>query len=354
MATFRMKFVQAYADRHGKMRYYYRRPGFPRVALTGEPGSTAFAKAYEAASGQAPRRIGAERIVQGTFAALIVDYYETEAFTKLGAISRKTRRNVLERFRETFGTMAVRDMTPAKLDEVLEGTTNLKGVRDALRLLFKLAFRRGLIAVSPMDGLRLPKKAKTGFRPWTEADIALYCEKWPTGSRERLALALLLYTAQRRDDARAMGRQHLQDGGLRVRQHKTGAELLIPIHPDLQAELDQIPRTQLSFLQTQYGQPFSAAGFGQWFGEKAQEAGCPKGCTAHGLRKAACRRLAEAGCTERQIMAISGHQNPAEVSTYVKGADQIRLAREAMDKVESGTKPSNPGEPVRQSGRNVQ
>jgi hypothetical protein len=253
MATFRMKFVQAYADRHGKMRYYYRRPGFPRVALTGEPGSTAFAKAYEAASGQAPRRIGAERIVQGTFAALIVDYYETEAFTKLGAISRKTRRNVLERFRETFGTMAVRDMTPAKLDEVLEGTTNLKGVRDALRLLFKLAFRRGLIAVSPMDGLRLPKKAKTGFRPWTEADIAaLLREVAHRLTRAACAGAPALHRPAPRRRPRhgppaSTGRQACM-----CVQHKTGAELLIPIHPDLQAELDQIAqgRSSASFRRS--------------------------------------------------------------------------------------------------------
>jgi integrase len=61
---------------------------------------------------------------------------------------------------------------------------------------------------------------------------------------------------------------------------------------------------------------------------------------AHGLRKAACRRLAEAGCSEKQIAAISGHASLNEVARYTKAADQVRLARDAMTKIAtSGVKP---------------
>jgi integrase len=101
-----------------------------------------------------------------------------------------------------------------------------------------------------------------------------------------------------------MGRQHVRAGKIRVVQSKTGTPLWIPLHPELAAEVALAPKDQLTFLQTQYGKPFSPAGFGNWFGEKAQDAGCPEGCTAHGLRKAGSRRLAEAGCTPHQIMAI--------------------------------------------------
>ena len=54
------------------------------------------------------------------------------------------------------------------------------------------------------------------------------------------------------------------------------------------------------------------------------------GCTPHGLRKAACRRLAEAGASANEIMAISGHATLKELVRYTKAADQARLARNAM------------------------
>jgi hypothetical protein len=53
---------------------------------------------------------------------------------------------------------------------------------------------------------------------------------------------------------------------------------------------------------TAAGAPFSAAGFGNFFREWCNEAGLYS-CTAHGLRKAQLRRLAEAGCSEHQITA---------------------------------------------------
>jgi integrase len=61
-------------------------------------------------------------------------------------------------------------------------------------------------------------------------------------------------------------------------------------------------------------------------------AGLSSACTFHGLRKAACRRLAEAGCTVHEIAAISGHASLAEIERYTRAADQERLARMAMDK----------------------
>ena len=55
-----------------------------------------------------------------------------------------------------------------------------------------------------------------------------------------------------------------------------------------------------------------------------------------GLRKAAARRLAEAGCTAHQIAAITGHRTLAEVQRYTQAADQGRLARDAMARIKGG------------------
>ncbi|MFX6357469.1 tyrosine-type recombinase/integrase, partial [Acinetobacter baumannii] len=55
-------------------------------------------------------------------------------------------------------------------------------------------------------------------------------------------------------------------------------------------------------------------------------------CKAHGLRKAAARRLAEAGCSASEIAAITGHKTLAEVERYTRAADQERLARQAIQR----------------------
>jgi integrase len=146
----------------------------------------------------------------------------------------------------------------------------------------------------------------------------------------RLALALLLYTAQRRSDVVVMGRQHVRDGVLIVRQGKTGRLVEIPIHSTLAEILAGTPSEHLTFLTTGAGKPFSAAGFGNLFREWCDEAALPQHCSAHGLRKAACRRLAEAGCTEHQIAAISGHLSLSEIQRYTRAASRAKMARAAI------------------------
>ena len=86
----------------------------------------------------------------------------------------------------------------------------------------------------------------------------------------------------------------------------------------------------MTFLTTAFGKPFTAAGFTNWFREMCNEAGLPKGTSAHGLRKATCRRLAEAGRSANEIAAISGHESLREIERYTKAADQARMARAAI------------------------
>ena len=344
MATFRLMYVKAYTDRHGRRRHYFRRPGYPSLSLPGEPGSKVFAEAYEAAMASVPRRIGEGRTLPGTFSALIVEYYDSTAYQRIKDITKATYRNALERFRRDFGDMPIRAMTPARLDTLLDTLAAKPGaqqtLRKVLRLILKMAVRRRLLATNPMEGLRLPRKAIKGFRAWDEGDIAAYEAKWPHGSRERLALALLLYTGQRRSDIVGMGRQHIKAGRIRVIQQKTGTELWIKLHTRLKAEIEASPKEHLTFLTTQYGKPFSVAGFGNWFSQKAQDAGLPEGCAAHGLRKAAARRLAEAGATPNEIMAVTGHANLSEVTLYTQSANQERMADKAVSKTERRTKVS--------------
>src|SRR5262249_35299520 len=115
-----------------------------------------------------------------------------------------------------------------------------------------------------------------------------------------------------------------------VRQQKTGTELNLPVHPELQAMLDLVPAAQLTFITTQRGASYKPKAFTQWFAVACDKAGLSSECTFHGLRKAAARRLAEAGCTVHEIASHTGHASLGEVERYTKAADQKRLAQAAM------------------------
>jgi integrase len=196
----------------------------------------------------------------------------------------------------------------------------------------------GLIGTDPTQGIKAPTVKTFGIATWSEDEIEQYRRAHPLGTNARLALELLIGTAQRRSDVVGMGRQHLHNGGavLYVKQQKTRWEGEIALEPELAEALAALPLTNMTFLTTAWGAPFTAAGFGIRFRTWCNEAGLPKHCSAHGLRKAACRRLAEAGCTVHEIAAISGHISLAEVQCYTRAVDQARLARAARAK--TGTK----------------
>ena len=93
----------------------------------------------------------------------------------------------------------------------------------------------------------------------------------------------------------------------------------------------------MTIINTEYGKPFTVDGFSQWIRHAITGAGLPLDCQPHGLRKAAGRRLAEAGCTAHEIMAVLGHKTLAEAERYTREADQVWLATEAMTKLEGRT-----------------
>lgn len=361
MTTFRLKWVQAFTDRHGKKRHYYRRPGVKKVALPGEPGSKEFMDAYHACEAGAPKReIGADRVVPKSFAALVVSYYKSTAFKTLKPNTQAVYRNIIERLRRDYGHLMVHGIKRKHLNAILDKFADRPGaqynVRRVLRLLMAHAHDNDWRTDNPMLGMRRARSRSEGFKTWTDEEIAAFEARHPEGSRARLALALLLYTGQRRSDVVRMGRQHIRDGKIHVAQAKSGGrtKLWIRMLPDLVEALSWAPKDQLTFLVTAQGAPFTPAGFTNWFRECVREAGLPDHCKPHGLRKAAARRLAEAGCTENEIMAITGHKNHSEVTLYTAAANQERLADEAMSKVEKRTSRVNPDGPGRQNGQKAQ
>jgi integrase len=220
-------------DRHGRVRYYFRRRGHPNVRLPGLPGSPEFMHAYEAAIGHAePVVIGASRAKVGTVAATVGMYLASTEFAGLADETRRTRRNILERFREAHGEKRIaaieRKHVQALIDAKAATPSAARNLLAVIRLLMQFALDAGIRTDDPTLGVKRIKIKTDGYATWTEDDIAEFERRHPLGTTPRLALALLLGTGQRRSDVVRMGRQHVQGEWITVRQSKTGKPLTIP------------------------------------------------------------------------------------------------------------------------------
>ena len=302
------KHVHGYIDRHGKARFYLRRKGCARVALPGLPWSPEFMAAYQdamtsEASKPAP---SARHIKPGTVASLVHSYLHSVAFGELALETKRTRKNILRRFGNEHGDKRAAML---KRDHIVAMFTKMSGKRFAarnwlktVRALMQFAIGDGSLKEDPTAGIKNMSGKTEGFRTWNEDDIAAFEARHLIGTRERLALALLLCTAQRRSDVVRMGRQHIRNGILHVRQAKTGAVLDIPVHPDLQAIIDATSGEHLTFLtSSKTGGPYVGNALSQQFRIWCDAAELPH-CSAHGLRKAACRR-----CRARSNGSIRRH-----------------------------------------------
>ncbi len=290
--------------------------------------------AYEKAAQGERLEIGAARSEPGTIGALVASYYRTSDFVNLTGSTKATYRGIMERFRAEHGHKRVAHMEKRHVQEIVAAKVDTPAAANNLlrmiHLLMRHAVDLGWRGDDPTQHVRRAKRKAGGFLTWEEDHIAAFLAKHKPGSRAYLAFSLLLYTGQRRSDVVRMGRQHVRAGILSITQQKTGQAVHIPLHRDLKAALDGLPLDNLAFLVTAQGRPFTPAGFTNWFRDMVREAKLPDGLSPHGLRKATCRRLAEAGCTAHEIMAISGHRSLAEVTRYTVAASRKDLAKRAI------------------------
>ncbi|MER8966305.1 tyrosine-type recombinase/integrase [Mesorhizobium sp. M0808] len=358
------KHVKAFIDRIGRPRHYFRHSN---ATLPGLPYSTEFMDAYSAAlkaweAGRAAptTMIGADRIQPGTFEALILSYYGSADFRNLAKASQKTYRNALERLRLNYGTASVVKLERKHVLKMMDKKAEHPGAANELLKMMKLLMGRaidmGMRKDDPTIRIRRMKIKSGGFITWEEEDIVAFYAAHAEGTRARLALDLLLFTGQRRSDVIGMGRQHIRNDILSIRQQKTGTAVSIPLHAHLKGTLDARPQDNLTFLLTQYDKPFQPESFTNWFRVCVREAGLREdlasgamGLSPHGLRKACSRRLAQAGCTPHQIRAITGHKKLDEIVRYTEAVDQVRLAHQAMNAIVehgAGTKTVKPNSSV--------
>lgn len=324
-----MRYLKRIRKPGGRVYVYLAKPGAKMVRLPDLPeNDPAFLAAYAAAYGSdAPVRRSA---APGSVSALCASFRASHAFRAYASLTRQNKARILARLEDRVGHVPARAIRARHIAADMErqkpeAANNLLKV---WRSLMKHAKRTGLRDDDPSREVeRVPTKP-TGHHTWTDAEIDRFRARWPSGSMPRLAMEMLLCLGQRRSDVVKLGRQHMEAGGINIAQDKTGARLWIPLHPDLSRE---IPADRMTFLVTERGKPFASGNaFGNWFKARCIEAKLPHWST-HGGRKAAARRLAEAGATAHQIMAITGHKTLAEVERYTRAAEQRRMAAQAVE-----------------------
>lgn len=330
---------------------YFRKKGQKDIRMRGTPYSEEWLALYEQLkSGELPpEKEKLQPPKDGTLAWLCQRYFESTEFGALDVRTQRVRRQILQTCLDEpvrldkpdgskFGAMPLARVTAKNVAILRDRKKDLpeaaNGRVKAIRAVFTWAGRpeEGLVQTNPARDVQYRASANPeGHHSWIIEEVEKFEARHPIGTKARLAMALLLYTGQRRSDIVLFGKQNERNGWLRFTQQKNKrnkpVSLEIPIRPELRAILDASPTGDMVYLVTEFGKPFSPNGFGNWFRDRCEEAGVPG--RAHGLRKACATRLADNGASAHEIMAITGHKTMKEVERYTRAANQKRLAESA-------------------------
>ncbi|MCC5984316.1 MAG: tyrosine-type recombinase/integrase [Rhodobacteraceae bacterium] len=332
-------------DRHGRVRWRFRKAGFSTY-LPGEYGSAEFRAAYEAAQAERPSYSTAP---PNSMAWLIEAYLASPDFAELAESSKRPRRRVYDWLRKVAGHLPYKRCTVQGVEKLMDKKDRPNAantVAKRLSVLFVFACRKGWMKHNPAKYAKRRKVSRDGFDPFTAADIDRFRQRWPSGSKARLAFELALNTGAARQDLARLGWQNVQGGRIRYRRGKTGIEADLPILPELAAELRHAPTGQLLFLTHGQGKGYTTESLGNLFRRWCTAAGVPI-ARAHGVRKAGATRLAHHGASEAEIMAYLAHKDTRMASIYFRKAQRGQLADSAFSRL-GGAEPeqnlSNLGE----------
>lgn len=338
------KYVSQYKDRHGKQRLRFRKTGYRTYNFQAKYGTEDF----QAELDQCLASIVPQRIVHRTKTEprsidhLVSKYFQSGDFIR-NAKPQTLDKNkaIINRFRKKHGHRSTEKVSFEAIDKIITQAKNKKPdgtggqfaaqkLRKELKRLFRYAVKIKWLQSNPVDFVD-PIKTKTkGFHTWTEEEIKMYQDFWPLGTTQRLAMELMLWTAKRMGDAIKIGPEHIRDGCLISTDAKTAKDSWLPIAPPLRAAIDKMENKTPVFILTSFGKPYSDKSFSQRFSKWCVDAGLAN-CTAHGLRKAMSRRMAEARATNSEIKSITQHVGDAEVALYVREANQKMLAAKTMN-----------------------
>jgi integrase len=273
-----------------------------------------------------------------TIEALIAAYMRHDRYRNLRQTTKAGYSSRLETLRTEHGHRTVAGLTEDRINTMLRPYDDRQGQKLALlkmlRVLIAFAIRPlKWLTHDPSKGIKRPKGGE--IRSWTDDELARYEARWPIGTKQRTAYAIMLYVGTARVDAHAITWPQFDEAAIRYARNKTGVPVLIGIDSELKKSLAGADRSHVTIINTEYGRPFTVDGFSGFMRDAIRAAGLPLDCKPHGLRKTLGRKMADAGCTAHQIMAALGHTTLAEAERYTRDADRRRNGLEATRKLEA-------------------
>jgi integrase len=308
--------------------------------MPGEYMSPEFMAAYHAAVRGEATAHKTRRVDERSLEFLVRRWQASSSWTNLAKATQRQRANILKHVIETAGDRPYKAITRAHIIEGRERRaktpSQANNFLNTIRALFRWAIEQDFVETDPTEGVRIVRRPKTGgFKIWTDDEIERFKERWPIGTRERLALELLRTTGLRRGDAAQLGRQHLAtvDGvtKFKLRTEKNGRLVAREILPELAEAIAACPSKGFAFIATPSGRPMTKESFGNWFSEACRAAGVNK--SAHGLRKVDATELVQAGVSEAELEGAMGWTPGSGMArVYTRERDDELLAKRAIEK----------------------
>ena len=334
----RLPHVHQEITRHGRRIWYFRQGHGKRIRLPDDFGSEAFMEAYRAAiAGEPPRQKG--RADPRSLQWLFEEWKRSSDWGGTKPATKRQRENVMMRLIEKSENPPFKAITQKSIQDVREAMQDRPAAANnfikTMRALYRWAEDAQHVEDNPAAKVRFIATKSDGFRAWTREDLQRFRDTYPIGTRERVAIEVLVTTGLRRGDAVRLGRPHLKDGVFMLHTEKTGTEVYRPLMPELAAAIEAGPVGDLTFICGVNGLPMVKESFGNWFRKACKEARVEG--SAHGVRKLAATLMAERGATESQLMAAFGWTTSDQPTLYTRAADRRRLAIQGVQRLMTGT-----------------
>jgi integrase len=341
MTAIRLRYVNSFIDRHGRPRAYFRWRG-QSWPLPMPEGSAAFMDRYREfldriADTSATAPAIAVGYVKGSIGWTIEKYLAHAQFVSKAATTKDNYRRALDNIKRRVGGAMLADVTPRGIrilrDQIAaeRATTAADLAVKMISLLWQFAgeFCDLDLGANPARGIAKVHAGGDGHQPWPQDVLDRFGDGAP--AHLRLAFLMLLFTGQRIGDVVAMQWGHFDGERIAVKQEKTDTRLWIPVEGKLLAALQETPRVNGHMLNGTRGKPMGKDWLSDLIKARLAEIGAPQ-YVPHGLRKNAIVALAEAGCSDHEIMAVSGHRDLSMVQLYTRAVRNYKLAKSAVEK----------------------
>jgi len=360
----KLKYLKIDFNRQGNLKVKVRRHG-KTITLHNDPRTPEFFTEYGQALGElssiAPIAIDFKR---GTLAWLIDDYKRSGRFKSLAENTKLVRARVLQQIADEFGDLKYAQMNRFDIEKIRasklsEGKPHAaEHRRKFLSQVFRHANVTGLINHDPFVGVEKPAdnpalRSRThtsldgtrysGHWTWTADQVQQFFDYWPPGTAPHLCMSLMFYLGVRISDAQKLGPRNEVDDRMvfttqkRVGKQRQGVDMNLPISAPLRDAIEAAREANIvslnNYVLTRFGKPFTQKSISHWFSERASMAGLPRECTAHGVRKALAKILADNGATSSELKATFGWTTSKLADLYTEQASKKDLATSGLERL---------------------